>query len=259
MKQFIFMPVLIFFSLYVSTASAYNNVPATLASIPVYYPEDTIGSRNPFFIWFDENNKRDKNDNVRYKITLKSKKAQEIKSEIIRPELFYDDYYFFKWPFSLEPDNYEYTIERLSNSKPSNAKYFRYLKYPLIKEFEINESEKSVKDDLQPEKLIQYLKLEKENKLVNRNNFYFYSAASAGSFGIGLLFYKVLDFGFISKIIYYAAFTSSVAGAGTAGYYGVNYLIEKNNLQKIADFGKDVSINGNLSSTGICFDFKIQY
>lgn len=224
--------------------------------MPVYYPQDTIGSANPYFIWYDLYNERDSHDNVKYRITLKPQKGQDVKPVLITPALYDNYYYYFKWPFPLQPDNYEYTIERLSGLKPAKQKYFHYLKYPVKGEFGIDPEEKTIKDDLPHDKLIEYLRLEKENRLVNRNNFFFYSSAGAGAFGIGLLFYKVLDFGIISKIIYYIAFTSSAAGVGASGYYGVNYLIERNNLQKIADIAKDVSINCSVCTNAMHVEFR---
>ncbi len=214
----IFFCILICILFYVSIAEAEDLTSIrSVASMPVYYPEDKIGSINPYFIWFDLNNERDSSGNVRYRITLKPEKGQEVKPVLFMPAIFEKNYYYFKWPFPLEPDKYAYTIERLSDLKPTEVKYFHYLKYPVTGEFEIDPDDKTVKDDLPSDKLIEYLRLEKENKLVNRNNFFFYSGASVGAFGIGLLFYKVLHFGIISKIIYYVAFTSSAIGVGAVG------------------------------------------
>jgi hypothetical protein len=257
MKFYRLVSLLIFFVLYLPVAEAEDlKDDEPVVSIPVYYPEDTIGSGNPYFVWYDLYNERDIKDDVTYRITLKPGKGREIKPVFITPAIFEKYYYYVKWTLPLEPDKYSYTIERLSGMKPSNLKYFHYLKYPVTGEFEIDPDDKTIKDDLSSDKLIEYLRLEKENRLVNRNNFFFYSGASAGAFGIGLLFYKVLHFGLISKVIYYIAFTSSAAGIGTAGYYGVNYFVERSNLQKIADIAKDVSINGAISANLARIDFE---
>ncbi|MBN2402319.1 MAG: hypothetical protein JXN64_07945 [Spirochaetes bacterium] len=249
--------VLVYMMVYIP--SSLGNEPSDTASIPVYYPEEAIGSASPYFIWYDLYNERDSKDNVEYRITLKPGKGQDIKPVLVTPALYEKYYYYFKWPFPLEPDKYAYTIERLSDMKPSNVKYFHYLKYPVKGEFGIDPEENTVKDSLPPDRLIEYIRLEKENRLVNRNNFFFYSSASAGAFGIGLLFYKVLHFGIISKIVYYIAFTSSAVGAGAAGYYGVNYFIERCSLHKIADIGKNVSVNGAVSANAMRVDFEMRY
>jgi hypothetical protein len=252
--------LLIFFVLYLSAAQAEILTDEEFSNLmPVYYPENTIASGIIYFIWYDLYNERDSKDNVIYRITLKHEKGQEIKPILITPALYEKYYYYFKWPFPLESDKYSYMIERLSGMKSTNLKYYHYLKYPVTGEFEIDTKEKTVKDDLPPDRLIEYLKMERENRLVNRNNFFFYSGAGAGAFGIGLLFYKVFDFGIISKIIYYIAFTSSAVGIGASGYYGVNYLIGRSRLQKIADVSKNVSINGDISANSICVDFEMQY
>jgi hypothetical protein len=260
MKFFISVFFLIFSLTYFSVARAQDSIDdESSASIPVFYPEETIASVTPFFIWYDLYNERDIKDNVKYKITIKSEKGHDIEPVLVSPGLFEKYYYYFKWPFTLETGKYKYSIERLSNLQQSKLKYFHYLKYPVTGEFEIDSQERTIKDNLPPERLIEYIRLEKENRLVSRNNFFFFSGASAGAFGIGLLFYKVLHFGIISKIIYYIAFTSSAVGAGAAGYYGVNYLIERSNLTKITDISKNVSLNGEATANRTRIDFELRY
>lgn len=228
------------------------------AQMPVYYPEGTIKNTKPYFIWYDKYNDRD-DKNVRYRITIKSEKGKEMQPVLMAPEKYHTNYYYFKIPFFLEPDKYSYLIERLSDSKITKPKYFHYLKYPVKGEFALDPEEKSARDNLPPDRLIEYLKLEKENKLVNGNNFIFYNTAAAGAFGIGFLFYKVFHFGIISKIIYIIAFTSSGVGVCAGTYYGVNYLVEKNKLEKIVDIAPAVSLNGNVSPAAVRADFTLSF
>ncbi len=260
MKFYLSAFLLFFFILCFSLSRAEDiNEEESVASVPVFYPEEKIASGTPFFIWFDLYNERDVGNNVKYRITLKTEKEANIKPVLLTPASYEKYYYFFKWPYPLEPEKYAYTIDRLSDLKETRLKFFHYLKYPVKGEFEIDPEDKTIKDELPPEKLIEYLRLEKENRLINRNNFFFYIGAGAGAFGIGLLFYKVLHFGIISKIIYYIAFASSAAGAGAAAYYGVNYFIGKYNLQKIAGISDNVSISGSVTSdeTRIMFERKL--
>ncbi len=229
-----------------------------LTSLPVYYPNGTIGSNNPYIIWFDKYNERDKKNNVKYKITVQPKEGQS-QSILITPELYERYYYFYRFPLTLNKGCYEYTIDRLVDNKTTDSGYFHYKKYPVTGEFKVDPEKKSELDTLPPQTLIDYLRLDRENRLVNMNNFFFYGSAGIGAFGIGLLFYSVLEFGLVSKIVYIAAFTSSAAGFGASGYYGIKYLKEKNRLHKIIDIGSNVSFNGFVSPTDIYADFKILF
>ncbi|MFH0975439.1 MAG: hypothetical protein V1874_06615 [Spirochaetota bacterium] len=244
----------LFFFLILQISAAAQKEPA-IAALPVYYPDCVTGSTSPYFIWYDAYNERDKSGNVKYRITLKPESGLEVDPVLIMPELF-ENHYYFKMPFTLQPDNYSYTIERQIGLKPSDARYYHYLKYPVTGAFEIDPDEKTAKDGLPPDKLIQYLRLEKENRLVNRDNFFFYSGAAAGAFGIGFLFYKVFHFGIISKIIYYIAFASSAAGVTASGYYGVSYLYERS---RIADIGRGVSLSGGISHDTARVAFEMSY
>lgn len=238
-----------------------DDAPSAKAQMPVYYPEGSIGNTKPYFIWYDKYNDRD-DKSVRYRITLKSGKGKEIQPVLAAPKKYHNNnnyYYYFKIPFLLEPDKYSYLIERMSDGKITKLRYFHYLKYPVKGEFVLDPEEKSARDNLPPDRLIEYLKLEKENKLINGYNFIFYNTAAAGAFGIGMLFYKVFHFGIISKIIYIIAFTSSGAGVCAGTYYGVNYLVEKNKLQKIVDIAPAVSLNGNVSPAAVHADFTLSF
>ena len=243
----------IFYSLFLhySIAECKDNY-----SMPVYYPEGVIGAVSPYIIWYDKYYDRDNKNNVKYRISIKPENG-DVQPLLIMPDL-YDGYYFYKIPFILKPDKYSYTIERLVDFKAMDSKYFHYRKYPIKGEFVLDDEDSQI-DNLPIGRLIEYLKLDKENRLVNGYNFLFYSSASICSFGIGLLFYSVLEFGVISKIIYTIAFTSSAVGLGAAGYYGYKYLDQKNKLRKIIDIGENVSINGSVSSIGIYADFKISF
>jgi len=235
-----------------------DDSPSTIAKIPVYYPDKVIGNSRPYFIWYDKYNDRD-DKSVRYRITLKPEKGKEIQPVLTAPEKYHNNYYYFKIPFLLEPDKYSYLIERLSDGKTTMPKYFHYLKYPVKGEFILDPEEKTARDNLPTDRLIEYLRLEKENKLVNGYNFVFYNTAAAGAFGIGMLFYKVFHFGIISKIIYIIAFTSSGAGVCAGTYYGINYLVENSKLQKIVDIGPAVSLNGNVSPATVRADFALSF
>jgi hypothetical protein len=230
----------------------------TLPSMPVYYPEKIIGTSSPFFIWYDKYSRKG-DCAAKYSLTLKPEKGAEFSPILIVPDVFENNYFYFRYPALLESGKYIYSIDKLENNKPVQSKYFHDLKYPINGEFYLDPDVKAEKEDLPPGKFIEYLRLEKENRLLNRNNIIFFSTASAGCFGIGLLFYKVLHFGVISKIIYYAAFASSGAGLGASGYYGYKYISQKNQLQKIIDIERNVSINSSISPTDVVFDFNISY
>ena len=172
MKRSLFylFPIIIFLtSAHAETREVY--------SIPVYYPGGTIGASSPYIIWYDKNIERDKNSNVKYRITI-NPDQKEIKPFIITPEIFDNNYYFYKIPFILEQEKYKYMIERLVDSKPQTSNYFSYRKYPITGEFTVNYNENSQVDDLPPQMLIKYIKLDEENRLENGYNFIFFSTAA---------------------------------------------------------------------------------
>jgi len=248
---FKFFCLIFFILLYVPNAEAGD-------SMPVFYPEGITGNANPYFIWYDKD-AGNMNPDIKYRISVKSGSGNEIKPVPVIPNVYDNFFFYYKFPFQLEPDKYVYTIDRLVDSKETDHKYFHSLKYPIDGEFEVDPDGAGIKDDLPPERLIEYLKAEKANYLENGYNCVFYGSASLCSFGIGLLFYKVLDFGIISKIVYAVAFTSSGAGAGAAVYYGYNYMAGRSRLQKIADIGTGVSVNGSASAEDIRAEFQVSY
>ncbi|MBN2040938.1 MAG: hypothetical protein JW864_12915 [Spirochaetes bacterium] len=219
--------------------------------IPVYYPEGTVGTNSPYFIWYDKYFQRDKNSDVRYRITINSlnNENKNLEPLIIVPEICRGNYYFYKIPFILKQDKYEYMIERMLNSKSRNSIYFGYMEYPVHGKFTVDLKETSLIDKLPPDKLIKYIQLNEQNRLVNGYNSIFFGTSAVGSFGIGYLFLRVLDFGIISKIVYSIALVSSAAGICASGYYAYKYISVKNELNKILDISNDVSLNVNYSLT----------
>lgn len=225
-------------------------------SLPVFYPEGTIGNVRPYIIWYDKYLERDKTDRAKYRITL-SRDDNVIDPILIHPDC-YENHYFYLFPVVLKPGEYTYMIERLLNNKPVNSAYFHYLKYPVTGYFKLEPGENK-SYDLPPEYLIRYISGEKNNRLVNGYNALFYGGAGVGAFGIGMLFYSVFDFGLISRIISYISFASSAAGIGAAGYYGYHYYQEKNQLLKLLETGKKVSIYGNATNKIISADIRLSF
>jgi hypothetical protein len=237
--------------LFIASSAGAESLP-----MPINYPDGVVGDTKPYIIWFDKNSERDL-AGIKFRISLNADTGRSIDPVIVKPSL-YQNYYFFRFPFALEQDNYNYTIDRLVDSGKENTKYYHSLKYPVKGSFTIDPSVKNPEESLPPDRLIEYLKSEKGNTLQNGYNAIFYGSAAIGSFGIGMLFYSVIDLGIISKIIYTAAFISSGAGLGASGYYGYNYFIERNQTQKIVDIA-GVSLNAGVSQTMICADLKLSF
>ena len=199
---------LIFFLL---AATLYSSAAAAQELIdPLIYPQGVISSSRPSIIWQDIYNERDRNYKVRYRITLKKPDRALEKPLVltVQPKIYFRNYYVYPLPGTLAADRYEYTIERMLDRAPTDASYYHFLKYPIKKEFTIGTG-KTPMDGLRPEKQIEYIFLDRNNRLINENNFYFYTGASALSFGIGLLFFQVIRLGIVSKIVYVTAFASS--------------------------------------------------
>ncbi len=225
---------------------------------PIFYPSETISNNRPYIIWQDLYNKRDKKVNVRYRITMNSD-DNKLKPIIFYPETFYRSYYVFRYPINLTSNKYSYTIERLLDNKSSDIRHFHFLKYPVQNEFTIDSEEKNEIDSLPPEYLIKYLFMEKNNMYNNGYNVIFFGSGAIATFGIGILFYSVLDFGIASTIISVISFTSSAVGISATGYYGYKYIDKKSEMQKILEIGKGISVNGNVSNENISADIELTF
>ncbi len=194
---------------------------------PIQFPVATISSNQPYVIWQDIYNRRDKSTDVKYRLTLYTVNKEDIKlnSYTFYPELYYNFFYSFRIPEILKDDSYRYSIERILSGKPVDSRYYYYLKYPLVQEFAINSEIKSEVDSLQPEYLIKYLYIDRNNTLRNGYNFLFFSSSGLASFVIGMLFYNVINLGTISTIIYTVCFISS--GVGLSGRATMDIAIWK--------------------------------
>ena len=84
-------------------------------------------------------------------------------------------------------------------------------------------------------------------------------AGAALSFGIGLLFYSVIDFGVISTVIYVLAFTSSATGAAASAYYGCRYFSTKRKLGRIMDLGKNATLKGGILDDSVLSEIEFRY
>lgn len=240
--------ILFFVFIFTMHASAQEMQP-----FPVYYPEGVTGAC-PYFIWCDIYNERDKSGEAFYKIHVVDETGKE-QVQSCKPAL-YKKYYYFKYPADILNGEYSYKIDRVLDNKPVDSKYYHSRKYPINGSFTVNKENKNNLDNLPHETLILYLSGQKKNKLINEYNAYFYGGASAGAFGIGMLFVTVLDFGIVSKVIAAIAFTSAACGAGASGYYAYQYFQGKDRLDKILEQSSNSFDNGKRYNAICKFNLK---
>lgn len=244
-------------SLFLMTGTAFSQ-----SSIePIQFPVAAIGINRPYFIWQDIYNTRDKGTDVKYRLTLYTinKEDKKLNSYTFYPELYYNFFYSFRIPETLRDDNYRYSIERILGGKAVESRYYYYLKYPIVQEFAINSEIKSEVDRLEPEYLIKYLYIDRNNTLRNGYNFLFFSSSGLASFVIGMLFYNVINLGTISTIIYTVCFISSGVGFSAAGYYGYRYMEKRGELQRILKVNKRVSINGGIKDKKVNAEVELSF
>lgn len=228
---------------------------------PIQFPVAAIGVNRPYFIWQDIYNTRDKNTDVRYRLTLYRINKEDIKlnSYTFYPELYYNFFYSFRLPETLKDDSYRYSIERILSGKPVESRHYYYLKYPIVQEFAINSKIESDVDRLEPEYLIKYLYIDRNNTLRNGYNVLFFSSSGLASFAIGMLFYNVINLGTISTIIYTVCFISSGVGFSAAGYYGYRYMEKRGELRRILEISKGVSINGGIEDKKVNAEVELSF
>ena len=114
-------------------------------------------------------------------------------------------------------------------------------------------------DNLAPQDLIKYLQTNKYNRLINGYNFIFFGTSGIVTFGIGMLFLKVIDLGLISNIITVISFTSSAIGISAAGYYGYKYIDGKRELHRIVELDKGISLNGDINNDNIDIEIELTF
>lgn len=227
--------------------------------MPIFYPEGVISDNKPYFIWQDRYNKRDKKIKAQYRISLENEDNSKIKPVIIQPKLYYKYFYAAKLPKAIPEGRYNYTIERLLYNKSTDSKHFYYLRYPIKGEFVVDNKKMSDLDKLPPEFIIKYIYIDNHNRYINGYNSIFFGTSGALTFGLGLIFYSVLDFGIISSVISGLCFISSAVGLSASGYYGYHYFDKKNELQKIIDIGKKTSIKGSISQDAINAEIELLF
>ena len=225
---------------------------------PVQYPLETISIKQPYFFWQDLNISENKGNKVRYQVTL-SQGEKEIKEYVVQPKIIYQNFYFFKIRNNLEEAEYSYKIEKLVNNKKKKAKYYYFQKYPFTNKFIVEHDKNNKIDRLPVEYLIQYKYLEKNNLIDNGYPFLFTSFAGVSSFGLGVVFYKFITYGWLTKLASGICFTSSAFALSTSGYYGFNFLIQKKKMQKILDFKNNVSLRGIFDRKDINAALDLQF
>lgn len=243
-----------------ATLAAPGSVRAQGLVRPIVHPSGTTGLASPIFIWQDMYLADDSKTGIRHRLTVRSLDRPEAAPVVLvtTPEIYYRQYYMLRLPSELAPGRYEYTIERLSGTSPLGTRHYHYARYPIQREFELT-AEKSGLDDLPPGYLIPWLHTERDNRLQNGCNSLFFAGGAALSFGIGLLFYSVIDFGVISTVICVLAFTSSATGAAASAYYGCRYFSTKRKLGRIMDLGKNATLKGGILDDSVLSEIEFRY
>ncbi len=238
-----------------------NRAPlAALSAVePLIYPAGEIGRNRPLFIWQDIYRDRDAGLNVSYRLTLQSERDNEIRVYNFDPVPRFRTFYLYTFPSELANGPYSYSIERIVDGSSSDARFFHANRYPLVQRFTVDTVNASPPDALGADNLIRYLHTERENTLSNGYNALFFSTSATVTMGVGLLFYKVFNFGIVSNIIAAVCGVSAVIGYGAGGYYTVGYISGRNQLQRIIDMDRSSSIragfNGDRVMTGAEFNF----
>lgn len=224
---------------------------------PIRYPLQTTSNSRPWIIWQDIYSER-KSDQYRLNLYRKSDDVPH-RSYTFTPALYYKFFYAYRLPDFLEDNRYHYSIERIVKGESIESRYYYYLNYPLVGEFEIDSLDRNELDFIPPAYLIQYLYIDRNNVLRNGYNTLFFTTSSAATFAIGLLFYHVIHLGTISTIIYYICFISSGVGLSAAGYYGYRYIENRGKLQKILEIGKGISINGGIIDQRVNTEVELKF
>ena len=227
---------------------------------PIVHPSGTTGLASPVFIWQDMYLADDSKTGIRHRLTVRSLDRPEAAPVVLvtTPEIYYRQYYTLTLPSALSQGRYEYTIERMTGATSLATRHYHYARYPIRREFELA-AEKTGLDALPPGYLIPWLHTKRDNRLQNGYNSLFFAGGAVMSFGIGLLFYSVIDLGVISTVIYVLAFTSSATGITASAYYGCRYFAKKRTLARIMDLGKNATLKGGVIDDSVLSEIEFRY
>lgn len=227
---------------------------------PIVHPSESTGLASPVFIWQDMYLAEDAKKGIRHRLTVRSLNYPQAAPFVLvtTPEIYYRQYYTLTLPTTLAQGRYEYTIERLTGATSLTTRHYHYARYPIRREFVLT-AEKTGLDALPPGYLIPWLHTERDNRLQNGYNSLFFAGGAVMSFGIGLLFYSVIDLGVISTVIYVLAFTSSATGAVASAYYGSRYCAKKRTLARIMDLGKNAALKGGVIGDSVLSEIEFRY
>ncbi len=227
---------------------------------PIVHPSAATGLASPLFIWQDMYAADDGRRGIRHRLTIKDRDRADAAPVVLvmNPEIYYRQYYTFRLPTALAEGRFEYTIERLSGTASLNTRYYHYARYPIKREFELS-AETTELDELPPGYLIPWLHTDRNNRLQNGYNSLFFAGGAALSFGIGLLFYSVIDLGVVSTVVYVLAFTSSATGITASAYYGCRYFSTKRKLARIMDLGKNATLKGGVLDNSVMSEIEFRY
>jgi len=212
---------------------------------PVEYPTGTIGNPRPQFIWQDLYSERDRGVNVKYRLTVQKKGGADIPSRswFLVPALYQASFYHVTAPEPFDPGAYDYSIDRILDGRPDTSRFYHYRRYPLRGAFILDLAERRDFESLETAHLIRYLTLERDNRFRNGYNALFFTGSASITLGVGILFYSVIDLGWVSTVVSAICFVSSGIGYGAAGYYGWQYYDGRRDLAKIVDAERRASLN----------------
>jgi hypothetical protein len=226
---------------------------------PLVYPDGTIGTLKPVFIWQDSHTSSPAGSR-QFRITITKKDGRDpIVSPLFAPQVYYRHFLAWSVPGPLQEGTYSYTIERATPASALTTRYFHAYKYPITGEFTIEGSATGPIDGLETADLIRYLYLTRENTLRNGYSCLFFTGSGLISFGLGMIFLFATDFGVISTVIYSISFASAAAGFAGAGYYGYHYFSNRKITRRILDVGGGVSVNGGASRDGGKAEIELRF
>jgi len=230
---------------------------------PFVYPYGTIGNRQPHVIWIDKYNERDREKNVRYRITVTRKSLPGGQTPVpeaflAAPQLYKKFFFGYQLPRTLDEGAYDFSIERLIDGEAVTSRHYSYRKYPIRETFVLDTRSPQPTDALPPERLIDYAELARANS-VNGYNILFYSGAATVSAGLGALIWFGTDRSLVWMILAGICFGSAAAGYTASGYYTYQYVSTRRALKKIIDLGPRMSLMGGTGPDDIAAGIQLSF
>ncbi|MBN1500216.1 MAG: hypothetical protein JW982_08675 [Spirochaetes bacterium] len=189
-------------------------------SDPLNFPDNTVTSGSPLFVWEDIYQTEEKNVTYRLSITYGDETVYSMKFIPAKSE---DRILSYNPGLSLQDGTYTYEI----TSYPEK-RYFGFRKYPVTGSFTVDNTLPAEYAGSDLESYSVFLYMNHYNRKTTLNDSIFFFSASTISLAAGITTYMFFNFNIYTAIASYTMMGAAAIGFPASGYYMYKYFSNKN-------------------------------